>query len=160
MPGRAVLLAAITAAAMLGCRSTLPVRSAAEHSAILAVVDSFHAAFMAEDAARMREVLSADTSFIFFGTGARDWQAGREAFLEKHQRVDWAQLDSIVLATPTDLHIQRGSDLAVVMYTTTLRYRAGGQPGNMALRFVLTLALEEKRWAVRQGLAQRLTGSP
>jgi hypothetical protein len=115
---------------------------------------------MAEDAARMREVLSADTSFIFFGTGARDRQAGREAFLEKHQRVDWVQLEGIELAPPKDVHIQRGSDLAVVMYVTTLRYRAGGQPGSMALRFVLTLACEESRWAVRQGLVQLLSGSP
>ena len=160
MPRRAILLAAITAAAVLGCRSTLPVHSAAEHSAILGVVDSFQGAFMAEDAVRMREVLSADTSFIFFGTGAGDRQAGREAFLEKHQRVDWAQLESIEFTSPTDLHIQRGSDLAVVMYATTVRYRAGGKPGTMALRFVLTLAREEQRWTVRQGLAQRLSGSP
>jgi ketosteroid isomerase-like protein len=152
----AVLAILVILAGAGGCRRPSVVTEQADSAAILAVIDSFHVAFQAEDSARIGRLLSPDPTFFFFGTDAGEMQASRQEFLTKHERVDWAQLDSIAFGAPQQIHFQAVPELAVVMYETTLRYVAGGRRDSLPMRLVLTLAREDGRWRIRQGLGSRI----
>ncbi len=155
------LATAVLLATTAGCQGNQsPERPAPDRAALLAVVDSFNAAFATEDSARLGRTLSDDSSFVFFGTGAGEIQLGRNAFLEKHQTQDWAEIDNASFSAPTELHIQASPTLAVMMYETVLSFSADGQPGSLPLRMVLTLVPEQGGWKIRQGLASQIPGEP
>lgn len=139
------------------CRQGPPARGTPpDTAALVAVVDSFEAAFAAEDSARIGRVVSADSSFIFFGTGGAEIEASRQVFLAKHEEQDWAQLDSISFGPREHLRVQASPDLAVVMYQTTLHFVAAGERGVLPVRLALTLANESGTWRIRQGLAAQV----
>jgi len=120
------------------------------------VVNSFNAAFSAEDAEGVGMLLSNDPSFVFFGTGANEIQTSSQQFLDKHQAEDWALLDEIGFGPIEHLNVQSSPELAVVIYQTSLNFKIDGEQTSLPVRLVLTLVNENGIWRIRQGLASQI----